>query len=86
MKARDASGAEIVLVERDAQELSIAERSCEVVLEDDLPFLVRVVKGDAGVSIFRLNVPVEVPRLRATSLLLADSGALGVQWKPRWRG
>jgi hypothetical protein len=35
--------------------------SCEVVLEDNFAIFVCVVKGDARESIFRLDVPVEVP-------------------------
>jgi hypothetical protein len=48
-------------VELDVQELSDGERSCVVVLEDNLTVLVGIVESDAGVSIFRLDVPVEVP-------------------------
>jgi hypothetical protein len=70
----------VVLVELGVQELYVGECSCEVVLEDNLAFFVCVVKGDAGRSIFRLDVPVSKSptscRAMSSLLILADSGSL----------
>jgi hypothetical protein len=51
----------VIPEEPNVQEFSVGECSCEVVLEDNLAVFICVVKGDAGGSIFRLDVPVEVP-------------------------